>query len=588
MSQRKFLGFVQEHPGSSPRRLHVDEDDRRKTHKLVLGSPGSGKSKFLEWSGRDDILNGQGFGLVDIHGSLYQSIKHWLSYNYFLDRNVILLDPSGGEHILGFNPFRPKAGVDLDVQVAGMVQALLRVWGAENTNETPTLDRVLRLVFTAMVIKSIPLHEIFHLINFDERQVREDVISSFSEPVVRSAWEQLQAVQTRGQWRDEVLSTQNRLFRLAYSPTIKRFMGVVDERYNINPLEIMNEGKILLVNLKESTQLTEDNAKAFAALLLNDFFKSAIMFRDRDELGHDPRPFFMYVDEWQNIVTPDIKKILAQARKFGLLLTLANQDLSQIADAFGENFVNTLLTCCQIKVCFGGLNRNDAKRMVEEMLVKQLDLDETKNELASTKFWPVYARDTVRTYSRSTSQTTGRSQSTAFSRTDGNGTSIHYTWTPDGWITSPGPTDSSENSSSVETEGFTEGMSESESIGEGESVADIPILMPEPFEEVTSRTSYTLEEQIWRTSDCFMEQYQRHCFIKLPGQKTVAMLVPVVEDPFVYDHVEEEYERDIAKLNAANEPAAIDALLAEQPSLFLTSENPAREPEEVSDENFCE
>jgi hypothetical protein len=588
MSTRKFLGFVQDHPESRPRQLRLEESERRKTHMLVLGSPGSGKSKFLEWSARGDTLDGHGLCILDIHGSLYQDVKRWLSYNYFLTRKVILLDPSGGEHILGFNPFRPKPGVELDVQVAGMVQALLRVWGAENTNETPTLDRVLRLVFTAMIIRRIPLHEIVHLINFDERQVREDVIASFSEPVVRRAWEELQSVKSRGQWRDEVLSTQNRLFRLAYSPTIRRFMGVVDERYNINPLEIMNEGKILLVNLKESRLLTEDNAKAFAALLLNDFFKSAIMFRDRDKLGHDPRPFYMYVDEWQNIVTPDIKKILAQARKFGLLLTLANQDLSQIADAFGENFVNTLLTCCQIKVCFGGLNRNDAKRMVEEMLVKQLDLDETKNEIASTKFWPVYGRDTVRTYSRSSSQTTGRSRSTANSSAQGTGTSVQYTWTPEGWATSPGATGGTENSSSIETQSSMEGETESESTGEGESVADIPILMPEPFEEVTSRTTYTLEEQIWRTSDCFMEQYQRHCFIKLPGQKTVAMLVPVVDDPFVHDHVEAEYERDIARLNAANEPAAIDALLAEQPSLFLTAENPPQEPEEVSDENLYE
>lgn len=588
MSQRKFLGFVQDNPGSPPRPLDLNEEDRRKTHMLVLGSPGSGKSKSLEWCGRGDILDGQGFGLVDIHGSLYQGVKRWLSYNYFLDRNVILLDPSGGEHILGFNPFRPKQGVLLDVQVAGMVQALLRVWGAENTNETPTLDRVLRLVFTAMVIKSIPLHEIVHLINFDERQVREDVIASFSEPVMRSAWEQLQAVKSRGEWRDEVLSTQNRLFRLAYSPTIKRFMGVVDERYNINPLEIMNEGKILLVNLKESPLLTEDNAKAFAALLLNDFFKSAIMFRDRDQLGHDPRPFYMYVDEWQNIVTPDIKKILAQARKFGLLLTLANQDLSQIADAFGENFVNTLLTCCQIKVCFGGLNRNDAKRMVGEMLVKQLDLDETKNEIASTKFWPVYERDTVRTYSRSSSQSTGRSRSNTTSSAQGTGTSQQYTWTPEGWVTSPAATGATENSSSIETQSSMEGETESESTGEGESLADIPILMPEPFQEVTSRTTYTLEEQIWRTSDCFMEQYQRHCFIKLPGQKTVAMLVPVVDDPFVYDHVEAEYERDIAELNAAKDPTAIDALLAEQPSLFLTAGDHTQEREEISEENLFE
>src|SRR5207302_3044447 len=107
-----------------------------------------------------------------------------------------------------------------------MVQGLIRVWGQSNTNETPTLERVLHLVFSAMIIKQIPLHDVFHLINFDQREIREDIIASISEPVVVSAWQELQNLRSRGQWRDEVLSTENRLFRLARSKTIQRFMGV--------------------------------------------------------------------------------------------------------------------------------------------------------------------------------------------------------------------------------------------------------------------------------------------------------------------------------------------------------------------------
>jgi hypothetical protein len=574
-----LLGFTQEEPLSKPHPVTLDEDERRKTHMLVVGSPGSGKSKFLEWLIRRDIGNRQGLCLLDIHGSLYQDVKRWLSYNYYLTRDVILLDPSDGEHVKGFNPFRSKKGVEIDVQVEGMVQALLRVWGAENTQETPTLDRVSTLVFTAMVAREIPIYDAFHLIDFDQRRVREDVISSFSEPVIRAAWQQVQNLKRAGEWRDEVLSMENRLFKLARSKAIKRFMGVLDGSFNLDLLDIMNKGKILLVNLKESRNFHEENAKAFAALLLNDLFKTSIMFRDRDQLGYDPVPFYVYLDEWQNFVTPDIKKILAQARKFGMLLVLANQDLSQIEEAFSEGFVNTLMTCTQVKACFGGLNRRDAKRMSEEMLVNQIDLNEKNYEIESTKFWPTYQRDKVYTKStfgtESVAYTSARASGTGHGDGLADSISSQYVWTPNGWITAQPvatTTTSARSGLATETTSESEAFTYGKTTGSAESEADVPILIPVPFKEVTSRAPYSLEEQIWRWSDRFMEQYQRHCFAKLPGQQAVPMLVPFVQDYFVYNETKAEYERDLGNLIEAKHPSEVDAMLLAQPSPFRPSD----------------
>jgi hypothetical protein len=510
--------------------VHLQPADRRKSHMLVVGSPGSGKSKFLEHLLRHDISHGNGVCVLDIHGTLYQDVKRWCAANYSLTRGITLLDPSTGEYVKGFNPFRPRADIAVDVQVGSMVQALLRVWGAENSNETPTLDRVLRLLFSAMVVRSIPLHEAFHLINFRESKFREEVISGFDEPVIQGAWRQLQSLTKAGEWRSEVLSTENRLFRLVSSPTIRRFMGITDPGFNLDCREIMDRGQVLLVNLKESPHLSEENAKAFAALLVNDLFKTAIMFRDRDTLGHDPHPFFLYMDEWQNVVTPDIQKILAQARKFGLLLVLANQDLAQIRKAFSPEFVDTLMTCCPIKACFGGLNHEDATRMVKEMLAGQIDLNETKYEIEATKFRPEYDRDNV--YGDSTFA--------------GIGDTAMY-----------GQFQQLAGLPAART-----GASKSE--GKGKSVANIPIYRPVEFKEITSRTTYSLEEQFLRWSARLMEQPQRHCFVKLPGQKTQSLLVPLVEDKFVYDGTVSEYEAELAAKTGACRPEEVERMLAEQ------------------------
>ncbi|MEL7174400.1 MAG: type IV secretory system conjugative DNA transfer family protein, partial [Pseudomonadota bacterium] len=42
------------------------------------------------------------------------------------------------------------------------------------------------------------------------------------------------------------------------------------------------------------------------------------------------RPFFLYVDEFQNLTTRSFSGLLSEARKYGLGLILAHQHLSQI------------------------------------------------------------------------------------------------------------------------------------------------------------------------------------------------------------------------------------------------------------------
>ena len=44
----------------------------------------------------------------------------------------------------------------------------------------------------------------------------------------------------------------------------------------------------------------------------------------------DRRPFYLYVDEFQNFATDSFAVILSEARKYGLFLALANQYISQM------------------------------------------------------------------------------------------------------------------------------------------------------------------------------------------------------------------------------------------------------------------
>lgn len=566
-----LLGFEQPEAGEAPQRLYLEPDVRRSTHSWIVGSTGSGKSKFLEWLIRGDILNGQGLMLLDLHGKLYDDVLRWCCFNNFVNvRPIVLIDPSAGEYVIGCNPFRPKTAMDIEAQVDGMVQALLRVWGAERTDQTPSLDRVLRLLFSAMVTHRIPLQHAAELVSLRGRAFREAVIPGIENRVIRGAWEDLHALSRAGDFRAEVLSTQNRIMRLASFSSVTRFMGLTDDRFNIDPLKLMKSGAIVLVNLKPSASFPRTVAEAFAALLLNEFFQAAMCFRSEDAYGNPPKPFYIYLDEWQRIATPDIGHVLTEARKFGLNLVLANQTVGQVTKTFGEEFLEDLLSCCQIKVCFGGASRKTARLFAENMLVGQIDLNETKYVLESTKFWPTLSTETIVTRGRSKSANSGRSggRSTTDSRTeqfDVDGTFLRRT--------SIWPYQVNQGSSLVASDGYSSSEGESES----ETVADIPVIQHDPFTEVSSRVTYSLEEQMHRWSDRLMASYTRHCFVKLPGCSTVPMLVPKVTQRWVGPKTLGAYKGAVASRIGARRPEEVDELLRLQ-------EAELREALEPSDE----
>jgi hypothetical protein len=535
-----FIGF-----DANGKKIYLTPEDRA-THMHVIGSSGSGKSKFLEWMIRGDIKNGQGLCLIDPHGTLYEDIVKWTGYHWLTDREIILLNPSSGDHVVGFNPFRKTEG-DIAVQVDYQITATIRAWGLENTDETPTLERWLRCIFQALIEKNQTISAARYLINYFEDEVRQYLTSKLSKEIIRQEWRELSASKTPKQFQDEILSTKNKLFRFLCSDQIQRFMGLTEPVLDLG--KIMDEGKILLVNLADSDELSRDNSRLFGALLVNEFFQQAKR-RKRDQWGNPPKPFHLYIDEFQNFVTPDIGYILDQTRKFGLHVILAHQRLGQMEER-DKDVIDAVLTNAKIKAVFGGLRRKDARLMVEEIFVNQLNLKEIKKAIYQTKFWPKYSRDKV--YTTSHSHGSGESTSEAISI----GTSDQFT-EGEGWFGAPGLTSTTESQAS----GSASGQMEADTYGDAE--ADIPIFIPVPFKELTSEEYWSLEEQIWRMSDALKEQFPRHCFIKVLNQKTQPMLVPMVKEYHLFEKDLLKYQKELYAQVKALPRQDVDKLLEEQ------------------------
>jgi|SRR5215213_5240184 len=335
-------------------KLVFDEKQRAKTNSLILGTIGYGKSRFLEFEQRQNIQKQIPFCSIDYHGAMYRNLISWFAANGYY-RNINLLDLSQGSFVTGVDFFRRIEGVDTGVQVSGMVDAVMSAWGDKNSNTYPVIFRILTILFTVMIERGIPLPDTLSLLT--NRNALTAQVNQLSNSLIRTVWTDLEKLPP-SEWGRYVAPTVNRLFRLVQSKSIQRFMS-------LGKAEGTREFEgHTFVNLASSDQLDADAARTFGALYLNHLYMSSK--RRRGKFGNDPSPYYCYVDEWWLVASPDYGRILAECRKFGLLLTLANQDLSQIKDTFGDSFKESILTLCQRQVCFGGLNDNDAGRLARE------------------------------------------------------------------------------------------------------------------------------------------------------------------------------------------------------------------------------
>ncbi|MEW6321700.1 MAG: type IV secretory system conjugative DNA transfer family protein [Acidobacteriota bacterium] len=121
---------------------------------------------------------------------------------------------------------------------------------------------------------------------------------------------------------------------------------------------MMDARKIFLAKLAQGA-IGEENAHLLGTLIVTKLHQMAL---GRQNLPEAERtPFYVYVDEFHNFITPSIAAILSGARKFGLGLILSHQELRQVvhhsADVAGAVIANPYT-----RICFR-LGDDDAKRL---------------------------------------------------------------------------------------------------------------------------------------------------------------------------------------------------------------------------------
>ena len=92
----------------------------------------------------------------------------------------------------------------------------------------------------------------------------------------------------------------------------------------------MDNKKILLINLSKG-KLGELNSNLLGLILVGKILMAALSRVDTLDSSKIP-PFYLYIDEFQNVTTDSISSILSEARKYKLGLTVAHQFIAQLED----------------------------------------------------------------------------------------------------------------------------------------------------------------------------------------------------------------------------------------------------------------
>lgn len=309
---------------------------QRLRHAYIIGATGTGKSTLIVNMAIQDMQQGHGVAVFDPHGDLIEQLMGYVP-EYRL-KDVVLFDPSDTEYPIGFNILSAHSEMEKTVLASDLVALFRRLSTSWGDQMTAVLENAI-LAF----LESTQGGTLLDLRRFlVEKEFREQLLTTVTDRDVVYYWRK-EFPMLRQQSPGSILSRLNSFLR----PKIIRNMVAQKDR-GLNFNNIINGNKIFLAKLSHGL-IGEENAYLLGTLLISKLHQIILA---RQIVSRDERhPFFCYIDEFQHFVIPSLTTILSGARKYGLGLVLAHQELRQIWDR-DTQLANSVISNPAVRVCF--------------------------------------------------------------------------------------------------------------------------------------------------------------------------------------------------------------------------------------------
>lgn len=306
------------------RPVYISDEDRMR-HMYIVGKTGVGKSELLKDLVIQDIRNGEGVCFIDPHGDAVEELLNLIPPERAED--VIYFNPSDTERPMGLNLLEANTEDQKHFAATAVINMMYKLFDPYKTGIVgPRFEHAVRnAMLTVMSVEGSTFIEVMRILT-DSRYVQE-ILPFVKDPIVRRYWTD-QIAQTSDFHKSEVLDYITSKFgRFVTNKMVRNIIGQSQSSFDLR--QVMDQGKILFINLSKGT-IGEENS-SFLGLILVPRILMAAMSRT-DVPKEQRRPFYLYVDEFQNFATPDFAVILSEARKYALALCVANQFIGQVEE----------------------------------------------------------------------------------------------------------------------------------------------------------------------------------------------------------------------------------------------------------------
>lgn len=339
-----FIGMNRHNGSETP--IGLTEAERAR-HVYVIGGTGNGKTTMLLYSIIQDINSGKGVAVLDPHGDLAETVLELIPKSRIKD--VIYFNPDDVAYPMGMNLLELPEGLngedllrEKDLVTESTISVMRKIFSEDDIGGH-RIEYILRnAIQTALTLEKPTLFTIYSLLN--DARFRYQIVNKLENKDLVNFWKN--ELGRAGEFQRVKMSAgiTAKIGRFLFSASAKRVLE--QEKSTINFEEIMNSGKILVCNFSKGL-LGEDTSTLFGTIVLAKL-QMASLRRARFKKT-ERRPFYLYVDEFQNFATTAFVQMLSEARKYGLSLTMAEQSTAQQSY---QRLVDIILANVGTLICF--------------------------------------------------------------------------------------------------------------------------------------------------------------------------------------------------------------------------------------------
>lgn len=361
------------------RMVYMSDDDKRR-HVYTIGQTGTGKTSLLRYMAASDIQNGKGVAIIDPHGDLIDDILSIIPENRAED--VIVFDPSDllrpiGLNMLEYDLSKPEQKTFI---VNEMQSILTKLFPDSGDAMGPMFQQYMRNAL--LLLMEDAANEVPTLMDvprvFSDDEFRAKKLVNCKNPVVKDYWER-EALKAGG---DASLQNITPYITSKFNNFIANdFVRPIisQKRSTINFRELMDDGKILLVNMSKG-RIGDLNANLLGMIVVGKILMAALSRTDIEQ--EKRKDFNLYIDEFQNFTTDSISTILSEARKYRLNLIIGHQFIAQLEEKIRDAVFGNVGSIIAFRV-----GPEDA-----EFLEKQFAPTFTKNDLINIDNLSAYVK----------------------------------------------------------------------------------------------------------------------------------------------------------------------------------------------------